>query len=325
LRPAGEIAILPGISTWESAMDAKRYGVMIGLAGAALGCGGGVALMHPAHTLPLSTITMGAGVSGNFVVADARNQIDGAIDAVPQPGTAVSAELDDVVYRGFLAQTFFSPGLAPWVGARAGLGYQSEAGVTYTGRSARLDGRHAFEAESYALSLGLGASGHLMHPGSYRTAEDQQCTETPTGTVCDPPVLTGQVEPSGEIPGFAEVAVTGWALDLPVLAGWRSRAALVQVWTGARTGLERLWGDCAWQIGVDQVQEAQLAGYRWFVGGLVGLAVGVGPLWAAFEFEIAYHRADTSLEWQSQGDAYSHSANLTGVTATPTAALVGKF
>ena len=51
------------------------------------------------------------------------------------------------------------PGISPWVSARVGLPHANEAGLTYTGRSLRLDGRHAFSlGGAWALSLGLGAS-----------------------------------------------------------------------------------------------------------------------------------------------------------------------
>ena len=167
---------------------------------------------------------MGGGVAAQFVTGGASSAIDrgrqagGGTGAVPQDS---SAERDLVA--GALADKLTAPGLSPWVGARAGIGFTSDAGVTWTGRSVRIDGRHAFESKHYALSIGLGASGVLSQPGA------------------DKP---GQTSRGGrDIPGVDSAGASGWGLDVPVLVGYRSSASLVQVWGGIRGGFEHIGGD----------------------------------------------------------------------------------
>ena len=215
------------------------------------GCGGGVPLLHPAHALPVDTVTAGAGVSGNFVLGDAGEAIDGAVVANSQQGAAIVPEQQEEFFRGGFAYTLITPGLAPWVGARVGLGMNNEAGATYTARSIRVDARHALQGESLAASVGLGGTGHLMRPGS------------------DRPVAPGSeatVGASGTIPGLDEGNVTGWGLDLPLLVGWRSTPALVQLWAGLRGGFELLWGDYVWQFSSGMIEEAKMEGKRWHAG-----------------------------------------------------------
>ena len=46
------------------------------------GCGGGMPLFHPAHALPPDRVTMGAGVSAQFVSGQADDQIQAARQAM---------------------------------------------------------------------------------------------------------------------------------------------------------------------------------------------------------------------------------------------------
>src|SRR4051812_555290 len=86
-------------------------------------CGGGTPLLHSAHTLPAGRVSAGAGVSGQF-----------AFHAGSRPPP------DDPEQSGFVAaveRAALAPGVAPWVGARAGLGARVEGGLAYTGRAVR--------------------------------------------------------------------------------------------------------------------------------------------------------------------------------------------
>jgi hypothetical protein len=249
--------------------------------------------MHPAHTLPAGTVTAGAGVSDHLLLGPGRRQLDAAADT----------DSESAYFSGALAQSLFSPGLAPWVGARVGIGLHSEAGVTYTRRGVRVDARHAFETDRIALSLGLGGSVRLSHAPDYSA-------EQPSS-----------VEPSGELPGWNDDGVTGLGVDVPVLLGYRSRARLLELWTGVRLGVDRMEGTLAWQVAGPGAEEAKLDAVRWFMGPLLGLKVGVDPLWAAVEVGLAYQSGDATLD----RDASDLHADVEGLTLTPTGVLGARF
>src|SRR6185369_12120360 len=88
-----------------------------------VGCAGGGPLLHPAHVLKPGEVQVGAGLSGQI-----------ALRVLPSV-TAGEAELQRLTV---------APGVAPWAGARVGIAGSNEAGLAYTGRSIRLDGRYAF-------------------------------------------------------------------------------------------------------------------------------------------------------------------------------------
>jgi hypothetical protein len=184
-----------------------------------------------------------------------------------------------------------------------GIGYGTEGGVTYTGRAARVDGRYALYDDRLALSFGLGASGILSHPSS-----DSGGSRTPTT--------------SRGVPGVDASGVTGWGLDVPIIAGYRSDAELVQIWGGVRGGYERLFGEVLLRADPNQQDEtrADLSARRWFAGGLLGLAVGVRPFWVGVELDFAYQRLAGELEW-----AGTSSVDVDGFTLAPTGAVTGKF
>ncbi len=269
------------------------------------GCGGGVPLMHPAHTLPSGQVTMGSGVSGQFVVGEADRKIDAARE-VTAPQGAVQLGDEEVYAEGAIATAALGPGVAPWVGARAGVGYDADAGVTYTGRSVRIDGRRAFISESVALSLGLGASGLLNRPGS----------DSDRG------------RGNANVPGLDTGGVTGWGLDLPVLVGWRSTADLIQVYAGLRAGHERLFGDFELRIdpSPDTVKVAPVDVGRWWGGGLLGLAVSIEPVMGIIEISGSVHRIEGSVDIpDGTGKPVRYSVEVVGLALTPGAALVGEF
>jgi hypothetical protein len=278
------------------------------------GCGGGAALMHPAHALPPNRMTLGAGVSNHFVVGEASEAIESARLAASPTGSGINpVERERDFITGAIAQTVTAPGLAPWVGARVGLGYTTDAGITYTGRTARVDGRHAFESGDVALSIGAGASGVLARPGH----------DEPTSSTQDPPPprLGGSIDPTGEIPGLDAGDVSGFGFDVPVIVGIRSDAELFQLWVGARGGYERLSGELLMALDPGrEVETASLRASRWYLGGLLGIAVGVRPIWVALELDANYQRFEGELD-----RAGVSSAKLEGVTLTPTGAVMAKF
>lgn len=277
----------------------------LAMAAMTTGCAGGAALMHPAHTLPTGAVTFGAGASEHFVIGDADHAVNEAILA--RTSAVPSRTANDDFVRGAIAWSLLSPGLAPWVGARVGVGSDVEAGLTYTGRAARLDGRYAFETDTTALSLGLGLSSRLLHP-----QEDTQST--------------------GEIPDLNDGGVAGVGFDVPVIVGWRSSAQVVQVYGGARGGFESLFGTYLLAGTTDDEDvEADLQAQRWFVGGLAGLIVGVAPVWVGIELDAAYHRGSGDLSNAVDGIGTPvpaldvGSGAIDGWSLCPTGVIIGRF
>jgi len=269
-------------------------------------CGGGAALMHPAHALPASEVSFGAGVSQNFVLGEGDEAVEEAI--ATRPEAVEPGEVNDYV-RGSVAWSLMTPGLAPWVGGRAGLGYHLEAGVTYTGRAARVDGRYAFEGDSTALSLGLGLSARLAHPDDSATTTD--------------------------IPGLNESGLHGVGVDVPIIVGWRSSAEVVQIYAGLRGGYESLFGNYLFvpSSPAEDIAEGEVTAQRWFAGGLAGLLVGVRPVWVGFELDAAYQLgsgtvtdANIPLNGGEAAPQYDgESGTLQALGLTTTGVLIGHF
>jgi hypothetical protein len=270
-------------------------------------CGGGAATLHPAHTLPLSRVSAGAGVSGAFTFGEGERAIEQG-RAAGSPGGA-SSTAEQQFLAGAVANALLAPGLAPWVGARAGLGAQSEAGLTYTGRTARLDARHAFENDSFALSVGAGASAVLFHIGQ-------------SGNGSANPVLT-----AGRYSGSTdEFSAGGFGFDVPILVGWRSSAQVVQAWAGLRAGFEHVAGDVPLAPAISQTEESRLTANRFWGSGLVGAAIGLEPFWVALELDVAYSSISASASFPADAGAPSaRDASFTGWSLAPTGAIIGKF
>jgi hypothetical protein len=210
-------------------------------------------------------VRVGGGVAGQL-----------AIGEKPQGGSAKSpAGLEDLTV---------APGVSPWVSGRVGIADNFEAGITYTGRTLRVDGRHAFElGPSTALSLGLGADAIIaQRPGTSTVTEGS--------------------------------SVYGGGLDLPILLGFRSASDLYSVWIGARGGVELIKGRlniAPDPSGVGQFIDAD--GKHFQVGGLVGFRVGFRHVHVALELDGTFHRATGTL-----GDA---KLALSLATLTPAGAL----
>ena len=230
-------------------MKASRAGAITVLASAALGllgCGAGAPLLHPAHVLNAGDVSAGAGLSGELALSDLR-----------------IGEGSDPRLAGKLAQLAAEPGLAPWVNGRFGIVGNNEAGLTYTGRTLRVDVRHAFLFGSAALSVGVG--------GSMIAAE----------------------RPGQDLAGST---VFGGGLDVPVLFGVHSKSDLYAFWIGPRGGFEALSGQVAVSPGqTDVLVLSEVKARHLFGGFVVGVRGGFRHVHVAIEVDGAYHRADGSI------------------------------
>lgn len=160
-----------------------------------------------------------------------------------------------------------SPGIAPWAGARVGIEGGNEAGLTYTGRALRLDGRHAFPLGDAALSIGLGAS--ALFAGA-------------PGPLAEPSAEGGDV---GD--------VYGAGVDVPILLGFRSDADLYALWFGPRLGLELLGGEVrlppAGSASRGPLVDA--SGQHLRLGFVLGVRAGFRHVHVALEATATYHHA----------------------------------
>lgn len=263
------------------------------------GCGGASALLHPAHPMPSDGFSAGAGVSRQFASNRVERDIDRARAGAERPLT--SPDEVEAHLRGVLSEAFVAPGVAPWVAARLGLGGAREAGITYTGRSVRVDVRQAFVREDLALSIGLGASGVLSSPDS------RPIDSAPANDV--------------------DLDARGFGVDVPILVGVRLGSGLFELWAGPRVGFESIWGDLG-LLASDggSVARTQVTGRRWWGTLLAGLSVGVPPVDFRFEMAVGYHALSGELEPDEEGrlpavdEMEGHAW-----TYAPTAAIVGKF
>jgi hypothetical protein len=252
------------------------------LAGSLTACGGANPLLHPAHALPAGQTAFGAGVSDRFVLGAERS----ALDAARARSANGAAPGDPSATRGLLVALAEGPALAPWVSARVGLPGTNEAGLSVTGQALRADARHAFHWGSSALSLGLGLSGRSLSRSGL------------------------------DLPGTDLNRAAGFGLDLPLLFGYRTDADLISVWAGVRGSYDHWSGKVALEPGAD----TSLRATRWSGGPVLGLAVGVAPLYVAAELEADYARISGSFDGGPPPDA-----SVSGWSLRPAGALIGKF
>jgi hypothetical protein len=282
-------------------------GLACGLLICAAGCGGAAPLLHPAQTLPVGAVSAGAGVSGQFGSPDVTDSIDRGRAAAGQP---LDADENATAYAsGVLTDALLSPGATPWVAARVGVTDDVEAGLSYTGRSLRVDGRYALELdESWTLSLGLGLTGLLLTPerGDPRFGEAAPAQDNP------------QVE--------FEPSARGWGADLPVLIGYRLLENFGDVWLGPRLGFERLSGDLRLERDDPASLPIDLSANRLWAGLVAGFSLGIPPLWLRFELATTYHRLRGSLEPTQAGSSLEFgSLEASGWSFSPSGGIVGKF
>ncbi len=268
------------------------------------GCGGGAPLLHPAHTLTNGDVSFAAGTSGRFTLGGLRSAEDRLDAAGATRGGATTPDERDGFVKGALSRFAVAPGVAPFVAARAGLGHHNEAGLTYSGRAFRIDGRHAFEWPKLALSLGLMATGALARPGKQ-------------------PPLDVSDQPGGD-PGLSNVtlaSLTGYGLELPVLFGYRSDADVVKLWTGLRAGFERDSANVSLMVEPDILLGTRASAMRWWGGGLVGFSVGLAPIEVRVEVDAAYESVHGTLLTQAE----ELSGDVAGWSLTPAMAISAKF
>jgi hypothetical protein len=208
-------------------------------------------------------------------------------DAWTGAAVAVLASLQDLA---------ISPGVAPWAAGRVGFEGSNEAGLTYAGRTLRLDGRHAFVLGkgNVAISVGLGASALMaQRPG-----------------------------------GDQGSGVFGGGGDLPVLLGIRSTGDTYAFWFGPRGGFEILSGRT--QLGDSSGMPTlyDVSGKHFYTGLTLGARVGFRHVHLALEMNAAYHYAGGSFQTSATGTTPAGAPASTSVqqlSLTPAGALVVTF
>jgi hypothetical protein len=254
------------------------------------GCGGGSPLLHPARTLPAGDVRAAAGLSSTFALAGFADATRDAVreassnTAVPgPPGT------DPTYSKGAAVAASIGAGVAPFVGARVGIGWRSEGGLAYTGRGVRADVRRSFDlSETWTLSVGAGGSA----------------------------VLYGHQD-GGQLPNVDLDGLHGWGADLPILVGYQSSGDLYMLWMGIRGGWEHV------DIGAPASSTAigpipfTLSADRFWGGPLIGIAVGFRHLHVAIELDSSF--ATLSADYNG-----SH-VQVAGAALTPASALWWHF
>jgi len=216
----------------------------------------------------------------------AREQAARAPGAVPGPPGS-----NPEYAKGALVAAAMAPGIAPFVGARVGLGSAFEGGLAYTGRAVRVDARKSFDGKEISLSVGVGGSAALY----------------------------GRDGGQNELPFVDLGALKGYGADVPVLLGWQSQGGLYRVWGGARLGFERISVQRLTSEPKDPVpgQALTLDGTRFYGGGVLGLATGLRHVHVALELQIAYQSAS--------GTYNGSSVTVGGLSLSPATALLWTF
>jgi hypothetical protein len=257
-----------------------------------IGCAGGAPLLHPAKTMSLGEVRAAGGLSGNVALGSAADDIRGAREIAATDPNAPGPPGGNPGYaKGAVAAALIAPGLAPFIGARVGIGGQFEGGIAYTGRSVRIDARRSFDIGGWSLSLGLGGTGTLYGR--------QQGTPLPA-------LDLGQLR--------------GYGADIPLLFGTQSDDGLFAFWLGARAGWEHDRIETVTSepksvtIGTSPVS---LSARRFYGGGLVGGSAGVKHVHVAFELSAMYQDADGAFN--------ATQVHVNGVSLTPSTALWWSF
>lgn len=276
------------------ARSSRAYCVAAAWAAAcAVGCGGAAPLMHPAQTLAKGDLRVASGVAAQVTTGAAARELRAArARSSTDPGVPGAPGSDPSYARGALVAAAIAPGISPFLAARVGLGSSFEAGLAYTGRSARLDVRRSFElSRSWAFSAGLGASTALY------------------GRQQESPLV-----------GLDLGRLRGYGADVPILVGWESDAGLYRAWLGARAGLERDTISTLTSEPKDVtlgLPPIRLEATRAHAGGVVGLAAGFRHVHVAVELEAGYQSV--------RGTFNDTRVSLRGVTLAPATALLWTF
>jgi hypothetical protein len=256
------------------------------------GCGGGAPLLHPARTLPAGDIRMASGVSANVAAGSLGDDLRAAKDAATRDPTVPGAPGTNAAYaKGALVAAAIAPGLAPFIGARVGVGNQYEGGLAYTGRAVRVDMRRSFDQGKVSYSVGLGLSAALY----------------------------GRQQGS-DLPNVDLGALHGYGFDIPLLVGWESNGGIYKVWGGVRGGFER---DVVETL-TSEPKAVTLGGEplhldanRAWGGAVVGLATGFNHVHVALELSAAYQVVN--------GNYNENHVTVRGITLAPATALWWTF
>lgn len=267
----------------------KQFGVLC-LALASAGCGGGSPLLHPARTLPLGDVRAAGGVSANVAAGSLGDDLRIAKDLASRDATQPGSPGSSPEYaKGALVAASIAPGVAPFVGMRVGIGDQFEAGLAYTGRTARLDVRRSFDDGPWSLSIGVGGTG----------------------------VLAGR-EQETQLPNVDLKSMRGYGADVPLLVGWESDGGLYKVWGGARGGFEHAFIEAVTsEPSSAAIEPIHLSGWRYYGGGVVGVAAGFNHVHVALELSAAYQTV--------VGSYNDTDVTVRGFTLSPATALWWSF
>jgi hypothetical protein len=274
---------------------ARAHGAAFAVAVASMlaGCGGGAPLLHPARTLPAGDLRAAGGVSANIAAGSLGDDLRTARDLAAKDPQAPGAPGSNAAYaKGALVAAAIAPGLAPFVGARVGVGSQFEGGLTYTGRAVRVDMRRSFDDGNVSYSVGLGLSAALY----------------------------GRQSGGSDLPNVDLGALHGYGGDIPLLVGWESVGGIYKLWGGVRGGFERDVVEAltsepkAVTLGSAPLH---LDANRYWGGAVVGMATGFRHLHVALEMSAAY---------QSVTGTYNENrVTVRGVTLAPATALWWSF
>jgi hypothetical protein len=266
----------------------KRLARALVLATPALtACAGGAPLLHSARALDPGDVAAAAGFSANVATGSLGTSLANArTEAAANTNAGVSG-VDPTYAKGALVAAAVAPGLAPFVAARVGLGAGAEAGITYTGRGARIDMRETWTRRSISYSVGAGGTGYLYDHDA----------DSPL-----PNVDLGELH--------------GWGFDVPLLVSWRASGGLYEAWGGVRGGYD--------SVSISELTSIPnagdfgnapyaLSGTRVWGGGLVGVAMGFRHVHVALELDAAYQHVSGSFN--------GTNASVDGVALTPGSAL----
>lgn len=256
------------------------------------GCGGGAPLLHPARTLPTGDIRMASGVSANVAAGSLGDDLRVAKGVATKDPQVPGAPGSNPAYaKGALVAAAIAPGLAPFIGARVGVGNQYEGGLAYTGRAVRADLRRSFDSGNVSFSAGLGLSAALY----------------------------GRQQGS-ELPDVDLGALHGYGFDIPLLVGWESSGGIYKVWGGGRGGFER---DVIETLTSEPKavtlggQPLHLDANRYWGGAVVGIATGFNHVHVALELSADYQVV--------VGNYNENHVTVHGITLAPATALWWTF
>ena len=254
-----------------------------------IGCGGGAPLLHPARTLKSGDVRAAGGLSAHVVPGSLGDDVRRAREIAARDGSGSTAPQDYA--KGALVAASVAPGLAPFVGARVGVGNAFEGGIAYTGRGLRIDMRRSFDDGPYSLSLGIGGSAALY----------------------------GRQQGS-DLPNVDLGSLHGYGADVPVLFGWQSLSGLYTLWAGPRAGFEYIVIESVSTepktvtIGTPPIR---LDATRFHAGGVLGIATGFNHVHVALEAGVAYQVVN--------GTYNATEVTVRGLTITPASAVWWTF